>query len=152
MEWDTVVLGKSLVVLGVARFASGLVFLLPKRGQAPPPEERVAEKIERAEQYPDQVRHDPKNRAAGVLDDLAVRNEKKTHPSLAASRVTLKAGPRLRQRQPSCRAHGQSAASGFSGQCNLVRQQIEAFGRAVTSSPSTCGSRRASARRRSTLP
>jgi hypothetical protein len=66
MALDMVALGKSLVVLGLAYFASGLVFLLPKRREVPLPQ-NLAENIERTEQYLDQIRQDPNNRAAGVL-------------------------------------------------------------------------------------
>jgi hypothetical protein len=70
LDLDTFVLGKSLVVLGLAFFASGLVFLLPKRSQVPPPEKSVAEKIERTEYYLDQTRQEPNTHLSKARDDL----------------------------------------------------------------------------------
>ena len=69
MELDEVALGKSLVILGLAYFASGLVFLLPKSREVPSPKENL-EKIERTEYYLDQTRQEPNVPLSKVRDDL----------------------------------------------------------------------------------
>jgi hypothetical protein len=70
MELDEVALGKSLLILGLAYFASGLVFLLPKSREVPSPKETLAEKIERTEYYLDQTRQEPNVPISKVRDDL----------------------------------------------------------------------------------
>ena len=69
MELDEVALGKSLLVLGLAYFASGLVFLLPKSREVPSPKESLAEKIERTEYYLDQTRQERNTSPSNMLDD-----------------------------------------------------------------------------------
>jgi hypothetical protein len=69
MELDEVALGKSLLVLGLAYFASGLVFLLPKSREVPSPQETLAEKIERTDYYLDQTRQERNTSPSNMLDD-----------------------------------------------------------------------------------
>lgn len=59
---DLMALGKSLIVLGLAFFVSGLVFLLPSRREQGLAEPSHAEKVECADHHLDQMRLDSNNR------------------------------------------------------------------------------------------